>query len=198
MPAQGHNAFQRRLEERRQAREASERSRQVPDDDERQMAMTRFRKQCQLLGEIRSQGLRFAAGGIPTAEDAFRIGCQGRGAFPCISLSIDTRRQLVIGVTLRDGGLVYYGHILEMQTKHSLHTSIHIDAFAEWLADQVSLYEYHRNRQANLPATAVRNGMPPSSPPPTGFRQTPEEGGDEPEDLDVPGNREHRAIDLNG
>lgn len=145
-----------------------------------------------MMGSMHAAGVRFQAGMVPTREAAEQAARQSKSN-PRVSISIDTRRELILEVVVRDSQMLYSAYIWEIASKTCLLETTEVSAVRAWLVDMVAQFEYQPARTSHGDRRR-RTGMPPATPMDQWF--PPEE---EPvsEDDDETDGREQRVIDLN-
>jgi len=186
-----NDGFFEQLNNRRAARDRTTDERAESVARLRALMLRYFDPILDMIGSMYAAGIRFPAGRVPSREAA-RVAAEKCSTGPRLSISIDTRRELILEVTVRDAQLSYSAYIWEISTKTSLLETTELSAVRAWLVEQVSQFEYQPSRQAQAGRTG-RPGMPPAMP------HVPWEPDEVPveDDDDEPDGREQRVIDLN-
>lgn len=120
-----------------------------------------FRPVCDLLGQLHDAGVRFPAGMIMSRTVAnANINSNND---PRLSISIDTRRQMVLECVARNGILCYSAYIWEISSRSCDLITADIAALTRWLAERIAEFEYQPTIRRH-PTGLSRTSMPPASP----------------------------------
>lgn len=148
---------------------------------------------CELVGQMHAADVRFPAGRPPTRDHVLNtVALSTIG--PRISISIDSRRQIILETTVRAGGVLQYAaYIWEISHATDVLNTDSVSKVSDWLARQVSQFEYVRSGSSTERARPRRPILPPVAARPTALPPT-ESAADNATDVG-PEERE-RIIDL--
>jgi hypothetical protein len=181
----------------RQQRERNALARQEDSRQQEQMDQERlnfFNPVCHLVGQLHDAGAKFPAGRPPSLAHALNL-AELSATGPRVGFSIDTRREIILETTTRDGSLMYSAYIWEISQSTNQLITRNIAEIETWLVEQVTQFEIQRpSRPTPGLQRRTRTRMPPPLSNPISV--PPEEIAEDDDGDDGSEGREQRVIDL--